>query len=421
MNQQERMNWFSEARYGLFIHWGLYSELAGYYKGERYHQIAEWIMKYAQIPLREYRKLADSFNPVHFNARTWVDFAKRAGVKYICITSKHHDGFALFDSKASAYNIMNTPFHRDVIRELSDECHRQGMRFCVYYSQMQDWEDPDGNGNTWDYNPEEQDFNRYFENKVKPQVRELLTNYGQVDMIWFDTPYDMPRQLCEDLKALVLSLQPNCLINGRIGYNLGDFREMADNEYPVLPLRTPWESPITLNDTWGYSRDDQNWKQPETIVRALADVVGKGGNLLVNVGPDPLGDIPEESIRILSTVGKWLEKNGESIYGKEVFIDYPYQIHWGAITAKGNKLYMHLINTPNRPHEIVIWNLMVKVKRAYLLETGEEVNYRQWVEVARDEDRLNVVVPIDQLKPLDTVIVIECEDTPYVRDLTIRY
>ena len=173
-----------------------------------------------------------SFNPVSFDAEDWVKKALDFGCRYLCFTAKHHDGFAMFDTAVSDYSIVHTPFGRDVVKELSDVCHRHGLKFCVYYSQMQDWADPDGNGNTWDYDPEKKDFRRYFDNKVKPQVRELLTNYGEIGMIWFDTPYDMPREMCAELAEFVHSIQPDCVINGRIGYGLGDYRQMGDNEIP---------------------------------------------------------------------------------------------------------------------------------------------------------------------------------------------
>lgn len=416
-NKSDRLKWFKEARYGMFIHWGLYSELGGYWNGKRYDSIAEWIMSYAKIPVAEYRQMMHHFNPVNFDAEQWVTYAKSFGVKYLCITAKHHEGFCMFDSKVTDYTIMNTPFGRDIVKELADSCHRHGIVFCVYYSQKQDWYDPNGCGNDWDYDPEKKDFNVYFNDLVKPQVRELLENYGKVGMIWFDTPYDMPKELCEELKQFVHSIQPDCLVSGRIGYNLGDFREMADNEYPVLPYRGAWETPITLNNTWGFARDDHAWKSPDTVVRALADVVGKGGNLLVNIGPDAKGNIPDESIRILRTVGEWLEKNGDSIYGPETYIDYPYQIHWGALTAKGNKMYMHITNLRAHRREIMIWSLVTKVKRAYVLATGQEVTFRQWYEIARDENRLLITLPEDiSLNPA-CVIVLELEDAPAVRDI----
>ena len=246
-------------------------------------------MRNAQIPLAEYRKLAETFDPVDFDAEAWASAAESFGSKYLCFTAKHHDGFAMYDSKVSDYNIMHTPFGRDVVKELAEACRRHNIKFCLYYSQMQDWEDPDGDGNTWDFKPEEKHFERYFENKVKPQVRELLTNYGEIGMIWFDTPYDMPVRLCRELQQYVHSIQPGCVISGRIGYGLGDFREMGDNEIPVLAYQGSWETPMTLNNTWGYSKTDESWKTPQTVIKMLIDVVGKGGNLLIRAWPLPGG------------------------------------------------------------------------------------------------------------------------------------
>ena len=389
----KRLEWFNAARYGLFIHWGLYAQLGGIWNGVHYPHGTEWIMRNAQIPLAEYRKLAETFDPVDFDAEAWASAAESFGSKYLCFTAKHHDGFAMYDSKVSDYNIMHTPFGRDVVKELAEACRRHNIKFCLYYSQMQDWEDPDGDGNTWDFRPEEKHFERYFENKVKPQLRELLTNYGEIGMIWFDTPYDMPVRLCRELQQYVHSIQPDCVISGRIGYGLGDFREMGDNEIPVLAYQGSWETPMTLNNTWGYSKTDENWKTPQTVIKMLIDVVGKGGNLLMNVGPDELGRFPEGSTRVLRTIGKWLEKNGESIYGAGACADFPYQIRWGGITARPRTMYLHLLNAYEIPDELKLCNLETKVRRVYLLETGEELKFFQSYEIARDEYRFRVVMP----------------------------
>lgn len=417
----DRMNWFREARYGLFIHWGLYAELAGYWNGQHYPYPTEWLMRNAKIPLQDYKKLAETFNPVDFNADTWARKAKEYGAKYVCITSKHHDGFALFDTKASAYNIMNTPFGRDIIAELAVACRKQGLMFCVYYSQMQDWEDPDGDGNTWDFDPAGKDFRKYFNNKVKPQVQELLTNYGEIGMIWFDTPYNMPVELCRELEQWVHQHQPNCIINGRIGYGIGDFRNMSDIDIPALAYHGDWETPMTLNNSWGFSRDDFNWKQPGKVVKMLVDVVGKGGNLLLNVGPDALGIIPEGSDQVLSTVGNWLKVNGDSIYGTQASPDLPYQIRWGGVTAKAGKLFLHVMDTVETPDEIRICNLEADVKRVYLLETGTDLPYFQSYEIARDEHRFRVILPRDFSVDLDTVIVVELNQEPIVHSLYMQF
>lgn len=417
METDKRKEWFRDAKYGMFIHWGLYAQLGGVWNGREFKYGTEWIMKNGQIPLQEYRKLKDSFNPICFDAHDWVKRAVDYGARYMCFTAKHHDGFCMFDSKVSDYNIMNTPFRRDVVKELSEACREAGITFCLYYSQMQDWEDPNGDGNTWDFKKEEKDFRIYFENKVKPQVKELLTNYGPIGMLWFDTPYDMPFELCRELRDFVYSIQPDCLINGRIGYNLGDFREMGDNDIPVLGFRQDWETPMTLNNTWGYSKIDNNWKNPKKVMKLLTEVAGKGGNLLLNVGPDELGRIPEGSDQIMRIIGEWLRINGESIYGTRRCVDFPYQIRWGGLTAKGNTLYMHVMDASEHAAEIKICNLETPVKRVSLLATGEELTFFQSYEIARDEYRFRVVTKDIDWDPLNTVIKVELEDEPSVHSL----
>ena len=417
----DKLQWFEEARYGLIIHWGLYALLGGFYQDRYYDGLTEWIMRNARISLSEYRKLANEFNPVDFDAESWARQAEAFGCRYLCVTAKHHDGFAMFDSKVSDYTVMHTPFGRDVVKELSEACRRHGLKFCVYYSQMQDWAEPDADGNTWDFDPAKKNFRRYFDSKVKPQVTELLTNYGDIGLIWFDTPYDMPVELCRELQALVHSLQPDCLINGRIGYGLGDYRQMGDNEIPVLAYHGAWETPMTLNNTWGYSRIDEAWKSPKTVVKMLIDVVSKGGNLLINVGPDELGRIPQGSVDVLSTVGQWLRRHGESIYGTMPCADFPYEMRWGGVTGRGATMYMHLLDTHETPRHIKICNIETRAKRAYLLTTGEELPMRQSYEPARDEYRLIVDYPRDRLDPLDTVLVVEFEAPPVPHSLYMNF
>ena len=410
MNGNNNMKWFFDAKYGTFIHWGLYSILGGEWKGQKLPDGCEWIMRNLKIPLSEYRLLADEFNPVDFDAGSWMDEISSYGSKYVCITAKHHDGFAMYDSKVSSYNIMHTPFGRDIIKEMSDACRARGMKFCLYYSQMQDWEDPDGDGNDWDFDPANKKFDRYFYSKVIPQVTELLTNYGPIGMIWFDTPYDMPISLCRELRNTVKSLQPECIINGRIGYGLGDYRQMSDNCIPAQKYTGLWETPMTLNNTWGYSATDENWKKPDDVVFKLADITSKGGNLLLNIGPDARGNIPKESNRILKKVGSWLKVNGDSIYGAEHTIDMPYVIPWGVCTMKPGHLYLHVFKYPMESQQIWLFNLKIKVTSIKSMATGEKLEYTQTYEPARNEDRFRIFVPKNLLDPIDTVIDVSYED-----------
>ena len=277
---------------------------------------------------------------------------------------------------------------------------------------MQDWEHPDGNGNTWDFNLKNQDFKRYFYGKVVPQVKELLTNYGKIGMVWFDTPYDMPIELCRELADVVHECQPECLINGRIGYCLGDFREAADNAIPVLSQEECWESPMTLNHTWGYSHTDDNFKDPKTVIENLVRVVGKGGNLVLNVGPDEFGKIPERSEEILSEVGKWLEVNGKSIYGTTGIPNFPYMLPWGDLTYNDetHTLYLHVKNYPNFPYRILLTGLKTKAIAVNILGSKKPLKISQSYEIARDENRLYVFLPEECPDDIDTVVEVKLED-----------
>ena len=281
-----RMAWWRDAKFGMFIHWGLYAVPAGEWKGERMPEIGEWIMSKYRIPIAEYSGLAKRFNPVKFDAEQWVRIAKAAGMRYIIITSKHHDGFAMFHSNCDPYNIFDaTPFHRDPIAELSAACQKHGLKFGVYYSQALDWHEPDAGGtepnlslnagvmswgNSWDFPYHSgKRFDRYLEKKVKPQLRELLTNYGPLGVIWFDTPFTISRVQSEELYRLVRTLQPDCIMNSRLGNGLGDYRSAGDNKIPGNRLTDYWETPATINRTWGYKSFDQDWKPPEQLVRNL--------------------------------------------------------------------------------------------------------------------------------------------------------
>lgn len=384
--REARTEWFRAAKFGLFIHWGLYAIPAGEWKGKPIAGIGEWIMNRAKIPVTEYELLAAQFNPVKFNAEEWVKLAKDAGMRYIVITSKHHDGFTLFKSAVSKYNVVDaTPFKRDIIGELAAACKKHGMRLGFYYSQSQDWHEADGAGNNWDFPPnEEKDFDKYLRAKAEPQVREILTNYGPVALIWFDTPQMMTDERAGRFVEMVRQLQPNCLINGRLradrfGF---DYASMRDNQIPNQMTDGAWETPATLNDTWGFKKDDHNWKPPAEVIFKLVDIASKGGNYLLNVGPTAEGLIPLPSQDILRAVGRWLKVNGEAIYGAA---PSPFGAEFGAFSAtrkdprgqpvfeaektwrattKPGKLFIHLFTWPK---ELALAEVKEKVTKAYLL------------------------------------------------------
>ena len=341
-----RLEWFRAGRFGMFIHWGLYAIPAGEWQGQQIPGIGEWLMLRARVPVVEYERLASQFNPVKFDAEAWASLAAEAGAKYVVITAKHHDGFCMFKSDFTSYNIVDaTPFGRDPMPELADACRRHGLRFCFYYSQTQDWHHPDGDGNDWDYDESAKDFDGYVENYVKPQVRELLTKYGPIGLIWFDTPKRMTPEQSRGLVELVHELQPECLVNGRIGNGLGDYAESRDNVIPGGALQVDWEVPATINDTWGFKANDHNWKSPADLVRNLVDVVSKGGNYLLNVGPTAEGVIPQPSVERLQAVGRWLHANGEAIY---VTRPGPLQGRPDLrTTARGSTVYLHAFNWPD--------------------------------------------------------------------------
>jgi alpha-L-fucosidase len=318
--KEKRLEWFRHDKYGLFIHWGLYAIPAGDWKGQRVPGIGEWIMNRARIPIAEYSQLAKKFNPVKFDADAWAQLAVDAGMKYVVITAKHHDGFALFKSAVSPYNVVDaTPFKRDIVKELADACAKRGLRFGVYYSQAQDWYEPGGVGNEWDFPlDDEKDksgaYDKYLREKAEPQMRELLTNYGPLCLVWFDTPRLMTQERGQRFVDIVRTLQPATLIDGRLGA-AGDYTSTSDNVIPKDFSDAAWETPATINHTWGYRTDDNDWKRPGEIIFKLVDITSKGGNYLLNVGPMADGVIPERSVEYLRTVGEWLKQNGEAVYG----------------------------------------------------------------------------------------------------------
>tara|TARA_B110000908_G_scaffold171011_1_gene232332 strand:+ start:2805 stop:4313 length:1509 start_codon:yes stop_codon:yes gene_type:complete len=327
---------FNDNKYGMFIHWGLYSQCGGVWQGERMEdgpgtgpRVAEWIMRRKEIPREEYAKLADTFNPVKFDADAWVAIAKAAGMKYMVITSKHHDGFALFDSKVNDYNVVKaTPFGRDIIRELEQACRKGGISFGVYYSHALDWRDG-GDSGMKDYcndkkpqqflfinrfDPSPVSFDDYIANKSLPQVRELVDNYDLAE-IWLDTPIYIPARYSFEFYKTIYDANPETLVSQRIGNGFGDIGTPGDNVIPDAVIANTWEGIATTNNSWGYKSYDTDWKSPSETLYWLIENVSKGGNFLLNVGPDGSGTIPAESVKNLLEVGKWLKVNGPAIYG----------------------------------------------------------------------------------------------------------
>lgn len=415
-----RMAWWREARFGMFIHWGPYAVPAGTYRGQRIAGIGEWIMQRASIPIPEYEQFARQFNPTKFDAEEWVRLAKEAGMKYIIITSKHHDGFAIFDSKVSDYDIVDfTPFRRDPLKELAEAARRHGLKLGFYYSIM-DWHHPDAQAPNYpNYNDGRKtnpNFKRYVEEYMKPQLRELLTNYGEVAVLWFDGEWipDWTEEQGRDLYAFVRRLQPNILINNRVGKgrqgmqgltkegHVGDF---GTPEQEVPPQGLPgvdWESCMTMNDTWGYKSFDDNWKDTRTLIRILIDAASKGGNFLLNVGPTAEGVIPAPSVHRLREIGEWMKVNGEAIYGTSAspFAEQP---SWGRFTRKPGKLYAHVFDWPRDRRLEIPGGLREEVVRAYLLADEK----RESLPVERTETGVVVTLPAVPPSTIASVVVLE--------------
>ncbi|MBL7828224.1 MAG: alpha-L-fucosidase, partial [Saprospiraceae bacterium] len=324
-DKSRRMAWWKEAKFGLFIHWGLYAVPAGEYAGQK--NFGEWIMNEAKISIPEYEKFAPQFNPTQFNADTWVSLAKAAGMKYIVITSKHHDGFSMFDSKVSNYDIIDrTPFKRDPMRELADACRKHGLKLCFYHSIM-DWHHPHEN---------KQNFARYRDEYMYPQLRELLTQYGDIGVLWFDGEWidEWTEDQGKDLYKYVRSIQPDIIINNRVGKGRNGMQGMNTTDDAAGDFGTPeqeileekntldWESCMTMNEHWGYNKHDLNYKAADELIWNLVDIVAKGGNFLLNIGPTAQGTFPPESIQRMETIAQWMAVNQKSVHGARTWT------HW---------------------------------------------------------------------------------------------
>lgn len=406
LERSSRMQWWKDAKFGMFIHWGVYSVLG---KGE-------WVMYGSKIPVREYEELAAVFSPVQFNAKEWVACAKRAGMKYIVITAKHHDGFAMYHSHTDPFNIVDTSaFGRDPLKELSEACREEGIVLCFYYSHVIDWHHPhalhDTYNNLWDYELEKKAFFSYWNNKAKGQIRELLTEYGPVGLLWFDTSGGLSKKESEAIVNMIRELQPNCLINSRVSHwpGFGDYQSKGDNEIPMNGEETrEWETPMTLNQSWGYSTKDQVWKSTDSLIRKLVHIVSKGGNLLLNVGPTEAGVIPEKSIDRLAEVGAWLELNGEAVYGTSAS-PFPYEFEWGAVTVKEETIFLHVYHSEWPIEGLVLNGLKSKVNRAYILSDLTPLVVKQHFYPEADQHVTRVELPELTSEQYVSVIALEVE------------
>ncbi|QEE30287.1 alpha-L-fucosidase [Terriglobus albidus] len=424
-----RMAWWREARFGMFIHWGLYAVPAGEWHGQRTTHIGEWIMNDLSIPVADYKQFATNFNPTGFSAHDIVALAKDAGMKYIVITSKHHDGFAMFDSKTDPFNIVAaTPFKKDPLRELAEECHKAGIRLGFYYSQAQDWTAPGGaaavrgthNKETGHWDPaQDGSFDDYLKTKAIPQIKELLSNYKTApDIIWFDTPTSRmtPERAAEVVK--VLNQYPKLIWNNRLG---GGYKGDTETPEQYIPAQgypgRDWESCMTINDTWGYKSFDTNFKSTETLLRNLIDITSKGGNYLLNIGPDAQGKVPEPEVERLHAMGKWLAVNGEAVYGAKATLfgaeagsfapaegnakpKFVPAWEWRS-TTKANRIYIHLFAWPKGSFHVE--KVPRTITKAYLLADSSH----KALKFTQRDGVLDVSLPEKALDPIATVLVLE--------------
>jgi alpha-L-fucosidase len=427
----ERARWFVDSRFGMFIHWGVYSGAEGFWKGEklRYdNDYAEWIYYRNRIAKDEYLTLLDRFDWENIDPEEWVLLAKQAGMKYVTLTAKHHDGFALWDSKVSDYNIAHyTSPRRDIVKELAAACKKHGLKMGLYYSHWIDWEHPDG----WDHSKEitglsPEQYDRYWQGKVIPQMRELLTNYGEISIIWFDmwihhSSTVVSKSQLMQLKSLIRELQPNCLINSRLGLSIEedpdiDFKTLGDNELGNRKEEFPWQSPGTVAHSWGFSSYEDQWRSTTTLLQSLINNVSLNGNFMLNIGPRANGDVPYEITQRLQQMGEWLAVNGESVYGSGAFSLNKDQHPWGKITCKTEKdgrtrLYLHVYTWPLNK-SLCVTGIAEKAEKIYLLADKQ----KSPLSFSFNQVVTRITLPNRQPDPFVSVVVMEFGHYPAVHD-----
>ena len=429
-NVNERAKWFVDDRFGMFIHWGIYSGAEGVWKGEVHrhdNNYAEWIQYRNRIDESEYITLLNRFNWDSIDPEKWVLLAKQAGMKYVVITAKHHDGFALWDSKASEYDVSEfTNPKRDIIKELASACKKHGLKLGLYYSHWIDWEHQYG----WDHTKEitgisPENYDLYWQEKVLPQMRELLTNYGPISIIWFDMWIHYSQTVVTklelmQLKGLIRELQPECLINSRLGLSVEedsdvDFQTLGDNQLGNQKKNFPWQSPATVAHSWGYNALDTEWKSTTTLLQSLISNVSLNGNFLLNIGPKSDGDVPYEISQRLLEIGNWLKINGESVYGSGAS-DLQETMHdWGRITCKksqnGTNLYLHIFNWPFN-NQLNITGITSRPERIYLL--GDSL--KKPLNFSHSNALTTIHLPANQRNPYVSVVVMEYLLNPEIVD-----
>ena len=427
-----RLAWWREARFGMFVHWGVYSHLGGTWQGKSYGGYAEHIQRARKIPMAVYRKeVVEKFNPTGFNADQWVSLAKQAGMGYFIITAKHHDGFAMYDSKVSDYNIVKaTPFHHDPMKDLQKACKEQGIKFGFYYSHAFDWGEENAPGNDWDWNNPGGDkllhgadwwlkypqflpkARKYVDEKAIPQLLELIANY-QPDILWFDTPHKLPPEENLRILAAVRKADPDIVINGRIFasawaelHSLTDYRNTADKPAEFPPTPGDWEGIPTTNESYGYNQGDKSHKPPGHFIQLLAKAAARGGNTLMNIGPMGNGEVAPEDVAILDSIGSWWSIHGESIRGT-TRTPLPVQ-PWGESTRKGNTLFLHVFKWP-RDGKLLVSGLKTDVRSCRILG---QPGVKLAVSRANPLDVVITGLPSDAPDASDSVIGITCEGEP---------
>lgn len=410
-----RMAWHREAKFGMFIHWGIYSVVGGQYKGQDLPNSAEWMMCRGKVPISEYREYAEQFNPTKFDAKAFVQMAKDAGMKYMVITAKHHDGFAMFDSVWGDYDVFDaTPFNRDIMKELSHACNEAGLKFGFYYSQAQDWHHPGGFGNNWDKSIKRVSSDVYVNEKVIPEVKQLLTEYGPISILWWDTPRDMSAEAFENIYSLK-TLQPGIITNDRLGKDYpGDHKTFERHIPDRGPVDKDWEVCMPISGSWGYKKGDEDFKSTKSLIRNLADIASKGGNYLLNVSPTGEGTVLPQAVERLKQIGEWMKVNGDSIYGTT---QSPFKkLDWGRCTkkdyAKGTTLYFHVFDWPS-DGKLVVPGLKNPIKQAYLMDGWNPLKTQQ------DESGTVISIPNKAPNDINSVIVVQVGGTLAIEDTGI--